>query len=224
VSIDLDITFGHNLDSDRIANLPTLLDRYFVPHLKNIQLRLDRGWAWDLVKQRSSGMKWQKSNDYFYERNLLGIEKDDWQWCYDEKDSESFQEWFQREKLYGYIPLNGYVGMILFVGERSICLCPDVKWYHFLLDSLLQEDLRNFIAYLLDFFHSDCRSVIYSAGGCGIAGSIADEYITQGWSIDRIISHLNDIQPPVKSIKNMIITGDDEIESFNYDSYYVENV
>jgi hypothetical protein len=94
MSIDLEIILGHTLDNDRIANLPTLLNRYFAPHLKNIQLRLDA------------------------ERiNLLGIEEDIWQWCYEEKYGESFEEWFQNHKSEGYIPLNGFTGLMLFVGQ-----------------------------------------------------------------------------------------------------------
>jgi hypothetical protein len=226
MSVDLEIIFGHNLDSDRIANLPTLLDRYFAPHLKNIQLRLDHGYAGSMVETSTGGNRWQESNDDLFERrNLLGIEEDVWQWCYEEKYGESFEDWFQNNKLEGYIPINGFAGLMLFVGERVICMGTDIKWYHFVLDSLLQEDLRNFVPYLLDFFGSDCRSVIYAAGGCGVAGSIADEHITQGWSIKQIISHLKEIQPPVKSITDMIITNDDdEIESLKYDDYYMENL
>jgi hypothetical protein len=227
MSVDLEIIFGHNLDSDRIANLPTLLDRYFTPHLKNIQLRLDHGYVWDMVKTPTGGWKWKESycDDLYEGRNLLGIEEDVWQWCYEEKDGESFEEWFQNQKLEGYIPLNGCAEMMLFVGEKAVCLGTDIKWHHFLLDSIVQEDLHNFIPYLLDFFDSDCRSIICAAGGCGVAGSIADEYITQCWSIEQIISHLKEIQPPVKSIKDMIISNNnDEIESLKYDDYYVENL
>ncbi|WP_310485423.1 hypothetical protein [Chamaesiphon sp. VAR_48_metabat_403] len=92
MSIDLEIIFGHNLDIDRIANLLTLLDRYFAPLLKNIQLRLDAE-----------------------RRNLLGIEEDVWQWCYEEKSGESFEEWFETQQSQGYIPINGFAGLMLFV-------------------------------------------------------------------------------------------------------------
>jgi hypothetical protein len=226
MSVDLEIIFGHNLDSDRIANLPTLLDRYFAPHLKNIQLRLDHGYAGSMVETETGGTRWQESNDDLFERrNLLGIEEDVWQWCYEEEYGESFEDWFQNNKSQGYIPINGFAGLMLFVGEKVICMGTDIKWYHFVFDSLLQEDLSNFVPYLLDFFGSDCRSVIYAAGGCGVVGSIAHEYITQGWSIEQIISHLKEIQPPVKSITDMIITNnDDEIESLKYDDYCVENL
>ena len=152
----------------------------------------------------------------------MGIEEDIWKWCY-EGDDESFEEWFQNQKSEGY-PLNGYAEMMLFVGEKAVCLGTAIKWHHFLLDLTMQEDLRNFISYLLDFFDSRCRSVIYVADGCGIAGAISDDYIMKGWSIDRIISHLNEIQSPVKSLKDTIVTSnDDGSESFIYDSYYVEN-
>jgi hypothetical protein len=202
MSVDLEIIFGHNLDTNRIANLPTLLNRYFAPHLQNIQLRLDAE-----------------------RRNLLGIEEDVWQWCYEEKYGESFEEWFQNHKSEGYIPLDGFAGLMLFVGDRAVCLGTDVRWHHFLLDSLVQEDLRNFVPHLLDFFGSNCRSIIYTAGGYEPAGAILDDYIMKGWSIDQIISHLHDIKPPVTSIKDLIITGEDgEIESFKYDGYYVENL
>jgi hypothetical protein len=227
MSIDLEIILGHNLDSDRIANLPTLLDRYFAPHLENIQLRLEHGYVWSPVKTLTGGWKWEEScfDDFAERRNLLGIEEDVWQWCYEEKYGESFEEWFQNHKSEGYIPINGFAGLMLFVGKRAVLLGTDIKWHHFLLDSLLQEDLRNFIPYLVDFFGSNCRSIIYAAGGCEPAGAILDDYIMKGWSIEQIIPHLNEMQPPVKSIKDMIITGNnDEIESFKYDGYYVENL
>jgi hypothetical protein len=156
---------------------------------------------------------------------LLGIEEDVWQWCYEEKYGESFEEWFQNHKSEGYIPLDGFAGLMLFVGETAVCLGTDIKWHHFLLDSIVQEDLRNFVPYLLDFFGSDCRSIIYTAGGCEPAAAILDDYIIKGWSIEQIISRLHDIKPPVKSIKNLIITDKDgEIESFKSDRYYVENL
>jgi hypothetical protein len=113
---------------------------------------------------------------------------------------------------------------MLFVGEKAACLGVDIKWHYFLLDLTIQEDLHNFLAYLLDFFDSRCRSVIYVAGGCGVAGAILDDYIMKGWSIEQIIYHLNEIQSPVKSLKDTIATSNnDGSESFTYDSYYVEN-
>ena len=227
MSTDLEIIFGHNLDSDRIANLPTLLDRYFAPHLQNIQLRLDHGYVWSPVKTPSGSWRWEEScfDDLAERRNLLGIEEDVWQWCYEEKDGESFEDWFQNHKSEGYIPLDGFAGLMLFVGERAVCLGTDVRWDHFLLDLLVQEDLRNFIPYLLDFFGSNCRSIIYTAGCCEPAEAILDDYIMKGWSIEQIISHLHEIQPPVKAIKDLLITGDDgEIENLKYDGYYLENI
>ena len=226
MSINLEIILGHDLDSDRIANLPTLLNRYFEPHLKNIQLRLEHGYVWSPVETLTGGWKWEEScfDDFIERRNCLEIEEDIWQWCYEEKYGESFEEWFQNHKSEGYIPLGGFAGLMLFVGEKAVCLGTDIRWHHFLLDSLLQEDLRNLIPYLLDFFGSNCRSIIYVAEGCEPVGNILDDYIMKGWSIEQIIDRLYDIKPPVTSIKDSIVMGKDDETEFKYDRYYVENI
>jgi hypothetical protein len=85
--------------------------------------------------------------------------------------------------------------------------------------------LHNFVPYLLDFFGSSCRSIIYVSQGYEVAGSVFDDCIMKGLSIEQIIFHLNEIQPPVESIKDMIIAGkDDKIESFKYDGYYLDKL
>ncbi|HAZ43296.1 MAG TPA: hypothetical protein DDW76_29560 [Cyanobacteria bacterium UBA11369] len=224
MSTELNVLLGHNLDATRIADLPTLLNQYFAPYLHQIQVRVDHGYTGTIVQAEDDGWDWQGSENDDWELQLAKLEDEDlWNWGWYSEQSDSFENWFQEQQLYGYVHLVGCYGMSLLVGSNSLVLSTGIRWDHFVFDPIVQNDLRQFLRYLAKFFGTN--SVIYMPDGTPPACHVADDCVAKGWSFEQILSWLQSQQAPAKFIREMIKTVYVEsTKCWSPQGYYVEEI
>lgn len=202
---DLDVAFGHSLDTPQIAALPTLLNQYFSEHGDQIQVRTDHGYSGTLVDGKDDGWDWEASDDDDWELQTGRLEDEAlWEWGWYPEQDRPFEQWFRDQQNYGYLHLVGPYRMLLFVGARAAVLATDIRWAHFVFDLIVQNDIRLFTRFLTGFFGG--HLAIYMPDGIPPACYVADDCVAKGWGFNQILSWLYNQELPAASIKEMLET------------------
>lgn len=222
MSTNLYVVLGHNLSAAQMAELPTLLNQYFAPHIHQIQVRVDHGYTGTLIEAEDGGWGWQASESDDRELQIGKLENEDlWNWAWYSEQGESFQDWFQRRQSYGYVPLIGCYEMSLLVGSSLLVLCTDIRWHHFVLDPIVQNDLRQFIHYFAAFLGT--TSAIYMPDDVPPACNVIDEHMAQGRSFEQITHWLQSQEPPAKSMRETLKTVYvKSMKCWSAQGYYIE--